>query len=57
MKTMKCTCPECKNNVDVSRYAALSAGTVIECNSCGITLLVKGIDGDEAFTEIVDEGK
>jgi DNA-directed RNA polymerase subunit RPC12/RpoP len=54
---MKCTCPECKNDVDMSRYASVTAGTVIECDSCGITLLVKGVDGEEAFTEIVDEGK
>ena len=54
---MKCTCPECKNNVDVSSYENLSVGTVIECNMCGITLLVKAIDGDDVSTEIVDEGK
>lgn len=54
---MKCICPECKNNVDVSNYPNLAVGNVIECNSCGITLAVRGMDAQEVFTEIVDEGK
>lgn len=54
---MKSVCPECKNNVDFSAHENLSLGTVIECNACGITLLVKAIEGDDVTTEIVDEGK
>ena len=54
---MKCTCPECKNQVDLARYPDLTVGTVIECNVCGITLAVRAIDGAEVATEIVDEGK
>ncbi len=52
-----CICPECKNAVDLSRYPALAVGMVIECNHCGMTLLVKEIAGDSVKTEIVDEGK
>ncbi len=57
MNNMKSICPECKNDIDLSRYSSLNAGMVIECNHCGITLAVRGVEGDEAFTEIVDEGK
>jgi DNA-directed RNA polymerase subunit RPC12/RpoP len=49
-------CPECKNNVDLSRYPGLAAGTVVECNHCGMTLAVKEV-GAEVKAEIVDEGK
>ena len=55
---MKCTCPECKNEVDLTRYPGLAVGTVIECDVCGITLAVRNIDENkEVTTEIVDEGK
>jgi DNA-directed RNA polymerase subunit RPC12/RpoP len=60
LKTMNmlCVCPECKNPIDLSRYPNLAAGMVIECNHCGMTLLVKEIAADGAVkTEIVDEGK
>ncbi len=50
-------CPECKNTVDLSRYPNLAPGMVVECNHCGMTLLVKEIAGTEVKTEIVDEGK
>ncbi len=50
-------CPECKNLIDLSRYPNLAAGMVIECNHCGMTLLVKGISDNKVETEIVDEGK
>lgn len=50
-------CPECKNTVDLSRYPNISTGMVVECNHCGMTLLVKDISGNEIKTEIVDEGK
>lgn len=54
---MKAICPECKNEIELSRYPNLKTGMVIECNHCGITLLVKDIKGDSVSTEIVDEGK
>ena len=54
---MKAICPECKNNIDLSRYPMMKEGIVIECNVCGITLLVKKINGEVVETEIVDEGK
>jgi len=52
-----CVCPECKNTIDLSRYPQITAGMVIECNHCGMTLLVKEIIGNDIKTEIVDEGK
>lgn len=53
-----CTCPECKNVIDLFRYPKIEQGTVIECNTCGITLEVITIEADGALkTEIVDEGK
>ena len=54
---MKCICPECKNDINLSRYPKIASGNVIECDVCGITLVVRGVDGGEVFTEIVDEGK
>ena len=54
---MKCLCPECQNIIDLSRYSSLKEGMVIECNHCGITLLVRDIQDNDVFTEIVDEGK
>lgn len=54
---MKSICPECKNNIDISRYPSIKEGMVIECNHCGITLSVKKINPDSISTEIVDEGK
>ncbi|MDE2038293.1 MAG: hypothetical protein KGI69_03690 [Patescibacteria group bacterium] len=53
----ECVCPECKNHVDLSRYPNLAAGMVIECDHCGMTLLVKGVENGSVQTEIVDEGK
>ena len=60
LKTMNtlCICPECKNTIDLSRYPNLASGMVIECNHCGMTLLVKEVDqAGSVKTEIVDEGK
>ncbi len=54
---MKTTCPECKNQIDLSRYPSIKEGMVIECNFCGITLLIKKMQGSVVETEIVDEGK
>jgi DNA-directed RNA polymerase subunit RPC12/RpoP len=53
----KCICPECKNSVDLSSYPKLVEGMIIECNHCGMTLLVKDISNGEVITDIVDEGK
>jgi len=52
-----CVCPECKNTIDLSKYPNLVTGMVIECNHCGMTLLVKEITDEGVKTEIVDEGK
>ncbi len=54
---MHLTCPECKNDVDLSIYPNLAKGNVIECDKCGITLMVTDIQGEEVSVEIVDEGK
>jgi len=54
---MKLICPECKNEVNLDNYPDLEKGQVIECNMCGITLLVSEISGEEVQTEIIDEGK
>jgi len=54
---MKLICPECKNEVDLSRYPNLAEGQVIECNVCGISLLITKIEGENVEAEIVDEGK
>lgn len=54
---MNLTCPECKNQVDLSRFPNLAVGHTIECNHCGIMLAVTAIDGDIVSAEIVDEGK
>lgn len=54
---MKSICPECKNGIDLSRYPAINNGMIIECNHCGITLLVRESKGENLVTEIVDEGK
>ena len=60
LKTMNniTICPECKNNIDLSAYPNLVKGMVIECNHCGMTLLIKDIaDDGKVSTDIVDEGK
>ena len=54
---MKCICPECKNDIDVSKHPKLAVGYVIECDTCGIMLEVRTMDGGVVTTEIVDEGK
>lgn len=54
---MKCICPECKNDINLSKYPDLALGHVIECETCGITLEVTFMTSDEVKTEIVDEGK
>ncbi len=52
-----CVCPECKNTIDLGRYPNIAPGMVIECNHCGMTLLVKEIANGNIKTVIVDEGK
>ena len=54
---MTLTCPECKNEVDLTNYPNLQKDQVVECNMCGITLLVTNIEGENITVEIVDEGK
>ncbi|KKQ28213.1 MAG: hypothetical protein US42_C0001G0064 [Candidatus Magasanikbacteria bacterium GW2011_GWC2_37_14] len=54
---MKLICPECKNEVDLSSYTDLAVGQVIECNVCGISLLISAIEGENVVAEVVDEGK
>lgn len=54
---MNANCPECKNNIDLTKYPSIKEGMVIECNHCGITLLVKKIQDGVVSTEIIDEGK
>ena len=54
---MKCTCPECKNEIDMSKYPKAAIGHVIECDTCGIMLEITKIADGKAETEIVDEGK
>jgi len=51
---MQIVCPECKNEVDTSNYGDLQADQVIECGTCGITLMLLDMNG---AVEIVDEGK
>ncbi len=53
---MRLICPECKNEVDLSAYPNLAVDQVIECDICGITLMITSL-GDEVSAEIVDEGK
>lgn len=54
---MQLICPECKNNVDLSVFPQLDQNHVIECNSCGITLMVTEIKDNIVKAEIVDEMK
>jgi hypothetical protein len=54
---MKCVCPECKNDIDVSKHPKLAEKYVIECDTCGIMLEVVKIENGNVETEIVDEGK
>lgn len=54
---MKSICPECKNSIDISRYSNIKQGMVIECNHCGITLIIKDIKDNNIITDIVDESK
>lgn len=54
---MRLVCPECKNDVDLSNYPNLDKEQVIECNVCGISLLITDMESDIIKAEVVDEGK
>ena len=54
---MKLTCPECQNEVNLTSYINLAVGNVIECDVCGITLLVNEMKDGVVTAEVVDEGK
>ena len=54
---MKVICLECKNDVNLAAYPDLDKDMTIECDACGITLLVNDIDGDSIQVEVADEGK
>lgn len=54
---MVLVCPECKNSVDLSSYPNLESNQVVECDTCGISLLVVDIVEEQVKAEIVDEGK
>lgn len=56
---MKLVCPECKNEVNLTSYPNLDKDSVVECDVCGITLLVVELqkDTDKVVAEVVDEGK
>ncbi len=54
---MKCVCPECKNDINISNHPKIAVGYVIECDTCGIVLEVRKIENGVVETEIVDEGK
>ncbi len=54
---MNLICPECKNEVELAGYPNLKRNDVIECNMCGITLMVDE-SGDSGWVgQVVDEGK
>ena len=53
---MNFICPECKNDV-VLKTPGIKKGQIIECEMCGISLMVTTIDGDTIAVEIADEGK
>ena len=54
---MQLICPECKNDVDLASYPNLAKDQVIECDVCGISLLITSIDDKAVQAEVTDEGK
>jgi DNA-directed RNA polymerase subunit RPC12/RpoP len=55
---MNLICPECKNEVDLIDFPNLKKGDVVECDVCGISLLITNINAEGAVSaEIADEGK
>lgn len=53
---MRLICPECKNEVDLTNYSDINAGSVVECNHCGITLEISEV-GENVVAQVMDEGK
>jgi len=54
---MNLVCPECKNSIELPASTNLSVGSVLDCNTCGITLEVEKIDDEKVILEVIDEGK
>ena len=54
---MQLTCPECKNAVDLSSHTDLQMDQVVECQMCGITLVITKIGDGVVEAEVMDEGK
>jgi DNA-directed RNA polymerase subunit RPC12/RpoP len=55
---MPLICIECKNQVDLSHAPQpIVKDQVVECNHCGISLLVTDVTDGGITAEIVDEGK
>ncbi len=54
---MNLTCIECKNQVDLSSFSSVAVDSVVECQMCGITLLVTEISDGSVSVDIMDEGK
>ena len=54
---MRLNCPECKNDVDLTNCGEIHMDQIVECDKCGISLLVNEVDGDIASAEVADEGK
>ena len=50
-------CPECKNNINIPDVSEIKEGSIIECDTCGITLEVSEVDGKDVKLEVIDEGK
>ncbi len=57
LSLMKLTCPECKNDVSLAAYPDLKQEDIVECGTCGITLMITNMTGEELQAEIADEGK
>lgn len=54
---MTLICPECKNEVNLSNYPDLKEENVVECDMCGINLIINKINDENIEAEVVDEGK
>lgn len=54
---MQSVCPECKNDIDLTPFEPLQMEDMLECDMCGISLMVAQIDGDSVQLEVADEGK
>lgn len=54
---MRLVCPECKNDVALAPYPNLKSDDVVECDTCGISLMITDTSGDNLAAEVVDEGK